>query len=683
MPDLTTGVRYIKGVGEQKAKSLEKLGIHTLRDLIAYFPRAYEDRRTVKKIRELEDGESACVEAMVADPPVSQRVRGSRAELVKVRAVDGSGSLYVTFFNQPYMKSSLQAGEAYIFFGKAEASGRRRMMVNPLVEREGARALTGRIVPVYPLTAGVSQLLLSRAVAQGLDACADILPDPLPEEIRRDHQLCSTDYAYRQIHFPGGDEELEVARRRLAFEELFLLAIGLKKLRGRREEFTCQPFAHTDISDFYAALPFPLTDAQRRTIGEILADLAGGRPMNRLVQGDVGSGKTMVAAAAMVCAVRNGRQAALMAPTEILAEQHCRGLTPLLEKLGISCALLTGAMPAKARRAVLAEVESGGAQVVIGTHALISADVRYRDLGLVVTDEQHRFGVAQRSALSAKGERPHLLVMSATPIPRTLALIIYGDLDVSIIDQLPPGRQRIRTACRSGEGRTRIYRFMDQEIAAGGQAYVICSMVEENDAVPDDRKAVTAYASMLQEQIFPHLRVACVHGRMKPKEKDAVMTAFSAGEIHILVSTTVVEVGVDVPNANLMVIEDADRFGLSQLHQLRGRVGRGSRQSYCILISDNRSEEAQARLKIMVQTGDGFQIAEEDLRLRGPGDFFGRRQHGLPALKVADLSCNMALLKEAQQAAAGLLERDPDLEAHPITAQRVEELFQSSGGAMN
>ena len=405
--------------------------------------------------------------------------------------------------------------------------------------------------------------------------------------------------------------------------------------------------------------------------------------MNRLVQGDVGSGKTMVAAAAMVCAVRNGRQAALMAPTEILAEQHCRGLTPLLEKLGISCALLTGAMPAKARRAVLAEMESGGAQVVIGTHALISADVRYRDLGLVVTDEQHRFGVAQRSALSAKGERPHLLVMSATPIPRTLALIIYGDLDVSIIDQLPPGRQRIRTACRSGEGRTRIYRFMDQEIAAGGQAYVICSMVEENDAVPDDRKAVTAYASMLQEQIFPHLRVACVHGRMKPKEKDAVMTAFSAGEIHILVSTTVVEVGVDVPNANLMVIEDADRFGLSQLHQLRGRVGRGSRQSYCILISNNRSEEAQARLKIMVQTGDGFQIAEEDLRLRGPGDFFGRRQHGLPALKVADLSCNMALLKEAQQAAAGLLERDPDLEAHPITAQRVEELFQSSGGAMN
>ena len=683
MPDLTTNVRYIRGIGEQKARSLAKLGILTLRDLISYFPRAYEDRRRSRKIAELEDGESACVEAMVAEPPSTHRARGSSAELVKVRAGDEGGARVITFFNQPYMKNSLKAGETYTFFGRAEGAGRRKTMVNPLVEREGARELTGRIVPIYPLTAGISQLALARAVAQGLSACADILPDPLPEEVRREHQLCHIGYAYRQLHFPDSDEELALARKRVVFEELFLLAIGLKKLRSRRDDLTCRPFEKLGLDDFFAALPFSLTDAQRRAIDEILADLSSARPMNRLVQGDVGSGKTMVAAAAIVCAVRNGRQAALMAPTEILADQHYRGLSPLLERLGISSALLTGSMPAKARRAVLAAAESGEVQVIIGTHALISADVVYRDLGLVVTDEQHRFGVAQRSALSAKGEQPHLLVMSATPIPRTLALIIYGDLDISIIDQLPPGRQKIRTACRSGASRPRIYDFMSSEIAAGGQAYVICSMVEENDTIPDDRKAAVAYAKTLQEQVFPRLRVACVHGRMKPKEKEAVMSAFSAGEVHILVSTTVVEVGVDVPNANIMLVEDADRFGLSQLHQLRGRVGRGQRQSYCILLSDNQSEETRARLKIMAQTSDGFRIAEEDLRLRGPGDFFGRRQHGLPALKTADLTCDVVLLKEAQQSAERLLERDPALKSHPITAQRVEEMFQNSGDTLN
>ena len=405
--------------------------------------------------------------------------------------------------------------------------------------------------------------------------------------------------------------------------------------------------------------------------------------MNRLGQGDVGSGKTMVAAAALLCAVRNGRQAALMAPTEILAEQHYQGLAPLLEKLGVRTVFLTGAMRVRERRAVLAALESGEAQVAIGTHALITADVAYRSLGLVVTDEQHRFGVAQRSALAAKGDRPHLLVMSATPIPRTLALMIYGDLDVSVIDELPPGRQKIDTFSVPGSYRQRIYKFLDKEIAAGRQAYVICSMVEENDQIPDDRKAAAEYAKMLQEQVFPHLAVACVHGRMKPKEKDKVMSAFAAGEIHILVSTTVVEVGVDVPNATVMVVEDADRFGLSQLHQLRGRVGRGRHKSYCILISDNRNEETRARLKVMTQTGDGFKIAEEDLRLRGPGDFFGQRQHGLPSLKVADLTCDMALLHEAQQAAADLLARDPELSGCPETARRLEEMFESSADAMN
>ena len=680
MPELSTSVRYIKGIGEQRAKSLEKLRIFTLRDLISYFPRDYEDRRTFRKIRDLEPGETACVTAMAAASPTLNRVRKGM-ELVKVRAVDETGALDVTFFNQTYMRDHIRAGEQYTFFGKAEVQGSRRTMVNPLVERENSRTMTGRIMPVYPLTAGISQLTMTRSVEQGLAACRDLLPDPLPDEVRRDHQLCHTGYAYDQIHFPDDENTLAIARRRLAFEELFLLAIGMQVLSRRREELSCAPLRDLDLTAFYGSLPFSLTGAQQRAVDEILADLASGRPMNRLVQGDVGSGKTMVAAAAMVCAARSGRQTALMAPTEILAEQHYKGLAPLLEGLGIPCALLTGAARAKERRAVLEGLESGRLQAVIGTHALISPDVTYRDLGLVVTDEQHRFGVGQRSALSAKGERPHLLVMSATPIPRTLALMIYGDLDVSVIDELPPGRQGIDTFAVTGAYRPRIYKFLAREIAAGRQAYMICSMVEENGA--DDRKAVTEYARVLQEQVFPHLRVACVHGRMKGREKEAVMAAFAGGEADILVSTTVVEVGVDVPNATVMVIEDADRFGLSQLHQLRGRVGRGKHKSYCVLITDNRSEETLARMRVMAQTGDGFRIAEEDLRLRGPGDFFGRRQHGLPALKVADLSWDMALLKEAQQAARALLDRDPGLEDHPLIAQRTRELFEASEGTMN
>ena len=680
MPELSTSVRYIKGIGEQRAKSLEKLRIFTLRDLISYFPRDYEDRRTFRKIRDLEPGETACVTAMAAASPTLNRVRKGM-ELVKVRAVDETGALDVTFFNQTYMRDHIQAGEHYTFFGKAEVQGSRRTMVNPLVERENSRTMTGRIMPVYPLTAGISQLTMTRSVEQGLAACRDLLPDPLPDEVRRDHQLCHTGYAYDQIHFPDDENTLAIARRRLAFEELFLLAIGMQVLSRRREELSCAPLRDLDLTAFYGSLPFSLTGAQQRAVDEILADLASGRPMNRLVQGDVGSGKTMVAAAAMVCAARSGRQTALMAPTEILAEQHYKGLAPLLEGLGIPCGLLTGAARAKERRAVLEGLESGRIQAVIGTHALISPDVTYRDLGLVVTDEQHRFGVGQRSALSAKGERPHLLVMSATPIPRTLALMIYGDLDVSVIDELPPGRQRIDTFAVTGAYRPRIYKFLAREIAAGRQAYMICSMVEENGA--DDRKAVTEYARVLQEQVFPQLRVACVHGRMKGREKEAVMAAFAGGEADILVSTTVVEVGVDVPNATVMVIEDADRFGLSQLHQLRGRVGRGKHKSYCVLITDNRSEETLARMRVMAQTGDGFRIAEEDLRLRGPGDFFGRRQHGLPALKVADLSWDMALLKEAQQAARALLDRDPGLEDHPLIAQRTRELFEASEGTMN
>ena len=682
MADLSTNVRYIKGIGEAKAKSLGKLGIATLGDLINWFPRRYEDRREIKPISQLIPGEPACVSAMIASEPKLSHIRKGM-DLVKVRAVDDTGALDVTFFNQSWLKNQLRVGETYTFYGRAEGSLLRKSMASPIVEPEGRREHTGRIVPIYPLTAGISQLLLSRAIRQGLDACADILPDVLPDRVRQHHQLCRIEYAYENIHFPESPEALDIARRRLAFEELFFFAIGLKLLRSRRETVSVEPFQPVDMAPFYNALPFTLTDAQRRCVEEAVADMQSGKPMNRLCQGDVGSGKTMVAAACVYFCVKNGRQAALMAPTELLAEQHYRGLAPLLERLNIRCALLTGSTPAKTKRSVTAQLATGEIGFAIGTHALISGGVAYADLGLVVTDEQHRFGVAQRTALAEKGEHPHTLVMSATPIPRTLALILYGDLDVSVIDQLPPGRKPIETYAVTSAYHPRLYAFIRKQVEAGRQVYIVCPMVSENDELPDERKAVTEYAQKLQTEIFPDLKVAFVHGKMKAKEKDAVMSAFAAGKADILVSTTVIEVGVDVPNANLMVVENAERFGLSQLHQLRGRVGRGQHQSYCVLVSDNKNDETRQRLRAMTKTADGFKIAEEDLRLRGPGDFFGLRQHGLPGLRVADLGCDTRLLAEAQSAADGLLAEDPALTHHPATAERVRKLFQQSENSLN
>ena len=546
MADLNTDVRYIKGIGEQRAKALGKLGIATLRDLISYFPRAYDDRSALRRIADLVPGETAGVAAMVASPPTISHIRKG-LDLVKLRAVDDTGTLDVTFFNQAWLKNSLHQGETYIFYGRAEGSLLRHQMANPVVEPEGRREVTGRIVPIYPLTAGVSQLILSRSIRQGLDACADILPDVLPDRVRQHHQLCRIEYAYENIHFPESAEALDLARRRLAFEELFLFTIGLERLRSRREVVHVPPCGGVDMELFYRALPFTLTDAQRRCVEEALADMRSGTPMNRLCQGDVGSGKTMVAAACVYFMVKNGRQAALMAPTEILAQQHYQGLAPLLENLGIRCALLTGSTTAKTKRSITQQLESGEIDFAIGTHALITGSVAYRDLGLVVTDEQHRFGVAQRAELAAKGDHPHILVMSATPIPRTLALILYGDLDVSIIDQLPPGRQPVQTFAVTGGYHQRVYRFIRKLVGEGRQAYIVCPMVEENDQLPDERKAVTEYAKKLQSEVFPDLKVAFVHGKMKPKEKDAVMAAFAAHETDILVSTTVIEVGVDVP----------------------------------------------------------------------------------------------------------------------------------------
>ena len=682
MADLNTDVRYIKGIGEQRAKALGKLGIATLRDLISYFPRAYDDRSALRRIADLVPGETAGVAAMVASPPTISHIRKG-LDLVKLRAVDDTGTLDVTFFNQAWLKNSLHQGETYIFYGRAEGSLLRHQMANPVVEPEGRREVTGRIVPIYPLTAGVSQLILSRSIRQGLDACADILPDVLPDRVRQHHQLCRIEYAYENIHFPESAEALDLARRRLAFEELFLFTIGLERLRSRWEVVHVPPCGGVDMELFYRALPFTLTDAQRRCVEEALADMRSGTPMNRLCQGDVGSGKTMVATACVYFMVKNGRQAALMAPTEILAQQHYQGLAPLLENLGIRCALLTGSTTAKTKRSITQQLESGEIDFAIGTHALITGSVAYRDLGLVVTDEQHRFGVAQRAELAAKGDHPHILVMSATPIPRTLALILYGDLDVSIIDQLPPGRQPVQTFAVTGGYHQRVYRFIRKLVGEGRQAYIVCPMVEENDQLPDERKAVTAYAETLQKEVLPNRMVRFLHGKMKAKEKETVMRAFAVGEIDVLVSTTVVEVGVDVPNASVMLIENAECFGLSQLHQLRGRVGRGPWQSYCILVSDNRGEDNKTRLDAMRRTQSGFALAEEDLKLRGPGDFFGARQHGLPTLRVADFTCDMELLYEAQGAAEALLALDPRLEGHPALHARVRELFDLNAEALN
>ena len=683
MATLNTDIRYIKGVGEARAKSLAKLGITDLRSLLSYFPRAYDDRRAYKKIADLIPGENACVCAVIAGEPRLSRIRKG-LDLVKLRAVDETGALELTYFNQSYLKNTFHTGDTYVFFGRAEGTPRRPQMTNPLFEREGAHQITGRIMPIYPLTAGVSQSMLCKAVEQGLAACVDELPDILPEDVRLAYQLCHTRFAYENIHFPTDDEALSAARRRLAFEELFLLALGLKLLRERRTFVAGKQCKKVDLSPFFTSLSFSLTGAQRRAIGDIARDLTGQRPMNRLVQGDVGSGKTMVAAAAIYMAAKNGLQCALMAPTEILAEQHYRSLAPLLEPLGIPCALLTASTKAKDRRALNERLRSGELSLVIGTHALLSPDVQYQNLGLVVTDEQHRFGVDQRAALSAKGDDPHLLVMSATPIPRTLALMIYGDLDVSVLDELPPGRQTVDTFAVTESYRARLNGFIRKQVEEGHQVFVVCPKVEDGEEGESKLKSASEHAEELQK-LFPGLTVACVHGRMKPKEKEAVMAAFAAGETDILVSTTVVEVGVDVPNATLMVVENAERFGLSQLHQLRGRVGRGKAKSYCVLVSDTPTEESRERLRVLTRTNNGFEIAQADLELRGPGDFFGSRQHGLPEMHVKDLLGSMDMLHEAQSAAEALCRKNPALAGEELAPlrNRIAELFTANEGTWN
>lgn len=662
MAELNTDIRYVKGVGEARAKAFQKLGITTLGELVMHYPRAYEDRTHFKTIGELIPGENACVIATVASTPTLRYVRKG-VELVKFRVVDATRSMNITYFNQSYMKDAFKVGEGYVFFGRVGGTPGRPEMLNPVFDpEEEVGGNTGRLVPIYPLTAGLSQKMISKAMRSGLDSCGELLPDPLPKGVREKYQLAQSRYTYENIHFPKDQAALELARRRLIFEEFFVLACTLNVLKGGRNGTSGHRIDPNAVIEFYKLLPFNLTGAQQRSIEEALSDMAGGNVMSRLIQGDVGSGKTMVAAACIWCVSKSGYQAAMMAPTEILAEQHYQNLSRLFEPQGITVGLLSGSMTAKQRREMRTRIASGEVHVVVGTHALISEDVVYANLGLVVADEQHRFGVQQRTALSDKGEHPHVLVMSATPIPRTLALIMYGDLSVSIIDELPPGRRPVETYAVGEKMRPRIQAFLRKLIEQGRQAYIVCPAVEENEDTPNSGlHNVKEYTADLQKNVFPELEIAFIHGKMRQSEKDKIMSRFAGGEIHILVSTTVIEVGVDVPNAAVMVVENADRFGLSQLHQLRGRVGRGQHQSYCILFEGAGGGVSEERLKTLCRTTDGFEIAEEDLKLRGPGDFFGSRQHGLPEMKLADFATDVRALQIAQRAAMEVMAADPDL----------------------
>ena len=682
MARLSDPITILKGIGPSKAAQFAALNIHTLQDLICHFPRGYEDRTKLVTIDKLEVDKPACFRAMVMNTPRTAHIRKG-LDVTKVQVADHTARLTLTFFNQKFTTNQLQYGKEYIFYGAVSGDFIGYNMTSPAFEALDAPPVTTRrILPIYPLTAGLSNASVLKAVRQALAIC-DPPAEIIPESVRQQYGILPAQRAYYAIHEPSSMAEAEQAKRRLIFEEFFVFSAGLSLMRASRAGKQTDRYENTDLTAFLAALPFRLTGAQSRAIDEIMADFRKGTPMNRLVQGDVGSGKTMVAAAAAYCATQNGRQSALMVPTEILAEQHHESLSKLLTPLGFRVGLLTGSMKEKEKKAVRAAILEGRLDLIVGTHALLSATTVFSNLGLVIADEQHRFGVAQRSRLSAKSNDPHLLVMSATPIPRTLALIMYGDLDVSILDELPPGRQAVDTFLVTESYRPRINAFIRKQVEEGHQCYVVCPAVEENEEL--NIKSAELWADTLQTAVFPDLKVSLLHGRMKGAEKEAVMSSFARGESHILVATTVIEVGVDVSNATLMVIEDADRFGLSQLHQLRGRVGRGKAKSYCILTSHNRNGETLQRIKAFCKTNDGFRIAEEDLRLRGPGDFFGSRQSGLPVFRVADLSCDLQTLKDAQTASAQWIDTLGTADTPEANAlrQRIAALFATTEGAMN
>ena len=676
---LNDNIKYIKGVGEARAKLFNRLGIFTVHDLLYHLPRNYEDRSVIKSISELMDGETVCVCGSPSREIKSYRARG-RLSVTQTTISDGTDTMRVTWFNAPYVSSTLSSAMEFTFYGKVAYKGNKFEMINPVVEISGGEnKKTGKIVPVYPSTAGLMQHHIRTTIENAFSSLDEDIPEVFSQQILKKYSLLPVMTAIRMIHMPASFEEFENARRRLAFEELFIMQSGICSVRDERCKYTATPIKNVKCAaDFVSALPFSPTSAQKRVINEICADLKKPIPMNRLVQGDVGSGKTIVAASAMFTVVKSGFQAALMAPTEILAAQHFKNLSPLFSKFGMTTVLLSGGMSSAEKRKNTELIKNGEADIIIGTHALLTDKVSFANLALVITDEQHRFGVRQRITLTDKGTNAHTLVMTATPIPRTLSLILYGDLDISVIDELPPGRKPIETYAVSEKMRNRIYSFISKNIADGRQAYIVCPLVEESETLT--AKSAVEYAEKLQKNVFPKLNIAVIHGKLKAKEKDDIMRRFSSGEINILVSTTVIEVGVDVPNANIMVIENAERFGLSQLHQLRGRIGRGSHQSYCIMFCNNGKIAAE-RMKVMCETNDGFKISEKDLELRGPGEFFGVRQHGLPELKVANLSSDMNLLISARDAAQELLSADPHLEneENRVLKERILSHFESVG----
>ncbi len=654
-------LQYLKGVGESKAALFHRLGIFTVGDVISHYPRDYEDRSKLKKLIELQDGERCSFEGIIASKVIESRPRKGFV-VSRTSIIDDTGLINAIWFNQPYLKNYFKAGEKYIFFGTVTKK-RTFEVLNPVYERlnDSGPTNTCRIIPIYPATDKLTQNAIRAVIRNALEYVGNSMAEFLPDWIRKKYDLVDYPFAVQNIHYPESDDAFNKARKRLIFEELLLLQLGLINLKSSSESTApgIRFSAGAHMSDFIEKLSFKLTNAQVRVFTEIERDMESSKMMNRLIQGDVGSGKTVVALMALVKAVKGGYQGAFMVPTEILAEQHYRSVKPLLEPFGIRTALLTGSTTAKESKELLQRVAEGNVDILIGTHALLEDKVIFQNLGLVVTDEQHRFGVRQRAILSRKGENPDILVMTATPIPRTLALILYGDLDISIIDELPPGRRKVMTYAVDETMRDRINKFIRKQVAQGRQVYIVCPLVEESDAI--EARAAAELAEELKNRTFSDLRVGLIHGKMKSSEKDKIMSSYVKGETDILVSTTVIEVGVNVPNASLMVVENAERFGLAQLHQLRGRVGRGEYQSYCILFNDSKSEISRERMKVMEKTSDGFVISEKDLELRGPGDFFGTRQHGIPDLKIANLYRDIEILKMAQEAALTLMEQDRTL----------------------
>ena len=671
-----TPVRYLKGVGPKTAERFEKLGILTLSDLLCHYPRRYLDFSEPYSIAEAPADTECVVKAEVFAKPGGRILPGGR-RMERITAGDDVSSLEITWFNNPYAAQKLELGQEYYFQGIVTGGMLRRQMVNPQV-RTDAQVKSSPFEAVYPQTEGLTSSAIAKCVRQLLPH-AELLPDPLPSEMLKKYRLLSKADAVRAIHCPATEEEAFAARRRLIYEELLVLQLGIGRMKNHGAASTGAPMKKADASPFWESLPFSPTGAQRRAVEEILTDMSGETSMNRLLQGDVGSGKTLVAAAAIWACIRAGYQAALLAPTEILASQHAENLNRLLSPFGMRVALLTGGMKAAARRTTLAAIRDDEADLIVGTHAILSEGVEFARLGLAVVDEQHRFGVRQRGLLAEKAANPHLLVMSATPIPRTLGLLMYGDLDISILDELPPGRKPVKTRCITGKKRADLYGFLDREIDSGRQVYIVCPAIE--DAGGSGLNAVKSYYEDIAKAYLPDRRVGLMHGKLKPKEKAEVMDDFKSGRLDALVSTTVIEVGVDVPNATVMVIENAERYGLSALHQLRGRVGRGAAESWCFLVSDNASESVQKRLKFLCSTSDGFAVAQYDLETRGPGDFFGSRQHGLPTLQIADLMNDTRTLHAAQSEAVALLAEDPLLERpeHALLARQVEQMFDKAG----